>query len=68
MFTEGASPGLALVFDGYRDDQRDAFAQIGFLLLDQALGEYDVATRVGTIDFQPVGALHNPSLLPLSEL
>lgn len=35
---------------GYDEANRDTYAGIAFLLLDQALGEYDVETRVGFID------------------
>jgi hypothetical protein len=38
--------------DGYRESEHDRFAGVGFLMLDQALGEYDVETKVGGIDFK----------------
>jgi hypothetical protein len=40
---------IVLFIKGYKDT--DAEKKIGFLLLDQALGEYDVETKIGIIDF-----------------
>ncbi len=39
---------LELGFPGFNDDRRPTYTAIVYLLLDQALGEYDVETRVGT--------------------
>lgn len=43
--------GIALFIDGYRDSQ-PVYRQIGYLMLDEALGEYDVETKVGGILMQ----------------
>lgn len=43
--------GLMLFLDGYSMKDRDTWDQIGYLLLDAALGEYDVETHVGEILF-----------------
>ena len=37
--------------DGYSLKDRDNWDQIGYLLIDSALGEYDVETHVGEILF-----------------
>lgn len=37
---------------GYNANEHKTYAAIGYLLLDQALGEFDVETRVGEIRFQ----------------
>jgi hypothetical protein len=41
---------LVVFLPGYSNDQRNKFLGVTFLLLDQALGEYDVEMKVGAID------------------
>jgi hypothetical protein len=45
-----------------------AHLALGFLMLDCTLGEYDVATKLGTIEMQEVSKAGAAQLLPLSEL
>jgi hypothetical protein len=45
---------LTLFIKNYTEDQKNKYAGAAFILLDQALGEYDVETKVGYIDFQPL--------------
>lgn len=42
---------LTVTMPGYAQETSNAYKQIGYLMLDQALGEYDVETRVGAISF-----------------
>jgi hypothetical protein len=44
----GKVPGIYLFIPGFREDDAD-FKQIGYLLLDEVLGEYDVESRLGVI-------------------
>ena len=44
----GKMAGLHLFIPGFQESDVD-IKQIGYLLLDEALGEYDVETRVGLI-------------------
>ena len=44
--------------DAPDDAQHDIFAQTGYLLLEEALGEYDMETRVGAIGFGGVKSEH----------
>jgi hypothetical protein len=44
----GKRAGVYLFIPGFREDDLD-FKQIGYLLLDEALGEYDVESRLGLI-------------------
>jgi hypothetical protein len=44
----GKMAGVYLFIPGFREDDVE-FKQIGYLLLDRALGEYDVVTRLGLI-------------------
>jgi hypothetical protein len=43
---------LTLYLPGYSEHTQDKYKGIAFLFLDQALGEYDVETRVGYIDLK----------------
>lgn len=45
---------ITLFIENYTDDQRDFYLGHVFILLDEALGEYDVETKVGFIDLQPL--------------
>ena len=45
---DGKLAGVCLFIPGFRDDDVD-YKQIGYLLLDEALGEYDVESRLGLI-------------------
>ncbi len=47
---DGAKAGLTVFIPGYSKATHKAYAGIAFLFLDQALGEFDVETRVGFID------------------
>ena len=54
--------------DGYKEDEKSTWGQIGYLLLDEALGEYDVETKVGAIVFQSRESKHFERAHPLREL
>jgi hypothetical protein len=59
--------GLYLFIPGYTDERTDT-GQIGYLFLDEALGEYDVEMKVGLIKMFPPEA-HTPGpRYPLKEL
>jgi hypothetical protein len=47
---DGQKVGLTVFIPGYTQENHNTYAGIAFLLLDQALGEYDVETRVGFIE------------------
>lgn len=49
----GGKVDLTLFVPGYSEDARSAFLPIVYLILDEALGEYDVETYVGFIDIHP---------------
>ena len=51
MFKDGEKVGLVLFLDGYNDQEHEIYGNIGYLFLDEALGEYDVETKVGFIEF-----------------
>ncbi|MBO9685108.1 MAG: hypothetical protein J7598_00725 [Mitsuaria chitosanitabida] len=64
---DGQKVGLTVVIPGYTLASRKTYAGIAILLLDQALGEYDVETRVGSIDVRAPSAA-TASAVPLSRL
>ena len=45
---------LRIFMPGYSDHEREKYGTIAYLLLDEALGEYDAETKVSGIDFQPL--------------
>ena len=49
---DGEKVGITLFVEGYSPAEHERYAGIGYLLLDQALGEYDVETKVGFIEFK----------------
>lgn len=66
--TEPGKIGVLLFIEGYEDERRREFCQIGFLFLDHALGEYDVEMSVGFIDIQGFDSPHYEGSHPLVEL
>jgi len=65
---EGEHIGVEVHLPGYREGDEQAMG-IAFLLLDSALGEYVVMTRVGSVTLKPlVAGASDPSLRPLSEV
>jgi hypothetical protein len=68
VLSNGSDLGIYLFFDGYRESERTIWGQIGYLFLDQALGEYDVETKVGPIKFFPFSAHPEAARYPLPEL
>lgn len=60
--------GIVLFFDGYNEKEKSVFGQIGYLMLDEALGEYAVEMQVGFIEFQSRESKYFPQASPLVEL
>lgn len=50
VIPDGQKAGIIVFIPGYSPSSRDTYMGIAFLMLDQALGEYDVETRVGVIE------------------
>ncbi|HEX4985295.1 MAG TPA: hypothetical protein VFV71_04395 [Burkholderiales bacterium] len=68
MFADADKVGLILFFEEYTPEEEITFGQIGYLMLDEALGEYAVETRVGLIEFQPRTSEFFPQSSPLRNL
>lgn len=61
--------GIMLYLDGYAKGEKEGvLGQIGYLFLDEALGEFDVGTKVGTIVFFGRDSKYFERRRPLSEL
>lgn len=60
--------GIVLFFDGYGEAEHGTFGQIGYLLLDEALGELAVETQVGFINFQSRSSAYFEHASPLVDL
>ena len=65
---DGAKAGLTLFIDGYKETEHDKYARVAFLMLDQSLGEYDVETNIGFVEFRPTSAKSNLVKQPFSAL
>ncbi|HMC96120.1 MAG TPA: hypothetical protein VKG92_00560, partial [Flavobacteriales bacterium] len=44
-----AKLGLTVIIKGYKEADNDVYDQVAYLMLDGALGEYDMETKVGGI-------------------
>lgn len=60
--------GISMFIRGYEAQKHDTYAGICFLMLDQALGEYDVETRVGFVETKPFSAHSELEKKPVKEL
>jgi hypothetical protein len=67
LLDDGEKAGLYLFIPGFTKDDM-ALKQIGYLLLDQAVGEYDVETRLGLIEMFSPSDSTKGERFPLSEL
>ncbi len=54
LVRNGSKGDIVLYLPGYSQARQDDYHSLAFLFLDQALGEYDVETRVGVVDVRPV--------------
>jgi len=59
---------LTLYVRGYQPDQAKTYTGIVFLMLDQALGEYDVEMRVGLIQTKDYSESSTLEKVPLKDL
>jgi hypothetical protein len=67
LLTDGSTIGLKLFIPGFGEEKM-AIKQIVYLMLDEALGEYDVETKIGLIQMLPPESPTTPKRYPLSEL
>jgi hypothetical protein len=65
---DGDKAGITLFIKGYDESSHRTLGTIGFLYLDSSLGEYDVETKVGFVDFKPAEEQTTLVKRPISEL
>lgn len=68
LLSNGQMLGVRLFFHGYSQEERDVWLQIGYLLLDEALGEYDVEAKLGLVEFMPFDLHPDAPRVPLPDL
>lgn len=67
--TDGEHIDLILFVPGLSEDNRNEFVNASYVLLDMAIGEYDVSTKIRYIDHEPLTPTTDmEGLLPLTEL
>jgi hypothetical protein len=67
LLDNGKTAGVYLFIPGFREGDAD-WKQIGYLLLDDTLGEYDVESRLGLIKMHPPDAQTKGDRHPLEQL
>ena len=68
MKDEPGKVGILVFLEHYSSADHTLFGHAGFLMLDEALGEYDMETRVGAIDFLGRESPYFARSRPLAEL
>ncbi|MDD2916238.1 MAG: hypothetical protein PHH70_00130 [Candidatus Gracilibacteria bacterium] len=51
LYEDNQKVGIQIFIKDFTQDEYEIFAQIGYLYLDSALGEYDLETKVGFVEF-----------------
>lgn len=67
LISKGSLIGIQLFIPGFREDNT-TLKQIGYLMLDEALGEYDVETKIGPIKMLPPESPRTIQRYPFTEL
>jgi hypothetical protein len=60
--------GLLLFINGFDKKKKNAYHDIAYLFLDEAIGEYDVETFVGAIDIHDFDSEYFDKSIPIEEL
>jgi len=60
--------GITIFIEGLSKKNYNTYGQIGFLMLDQALGEYDVMTKVGFVEFKKMSKKSKITIYPITEM
>lgn len=68
LLSNGQELGIYLFFRDYSEEDARTWGQIGYLLLDEAPGEYDVETKLGPIKFFHASAHPDYERSPLPKL
>lgn len=65
---EDGQIGITVFLKGYNDKEIYTYGNAGFLYLDQALGEYDVETKVGAVGFKSTASARFAGAKPITNL
>jgi hypothetical protein len=68
LFEDGAKVSIIVLLKGYNKKEDELYIGGAFLFLDQVLGEYDVATKISTLDFMSFDSKYLEGSKPLSDL
>ena len=68
LYPDGDKLGVVLFFEHFSQDEYPLYGNLGYLFLDESLGEYDVETKLGFIEFQNTSSSHFEGARPLSSL
>lgn len=63
-----AKAGILLFIQDFKTTKDSLFEQAGYLILDSAIGEYDMETYIGAIDIVGFDSEHYSKSLPIDEL
>jgi hypothetical protein len=67
LFKDETKVGILLFIKNYDKDNK-IYMQLAYLFLDGALGEYDMETKVGWIEFSDFNSEHFPNAFPSNTL
>lgn len=65
---DGDRVALGVFIDGFSETKEHHYEQMAYLMLDEAIGEYDMETKVGGVEFFALHEARDASLRPLEEL
>ena len=65
---EPGKVGVHLFFENFQESLFNIYGQVGFIFLDGLLGEYDVSTKVGQIDFRAKDSVDASLIKPIKFL
>ena len=68
LYADDGKLGILMFLNGYSEAEAALYAHIGYLLLDEAIGEYDVETKLGFIEFSGTDSEHFGNAQPLRYL
>ena len=68
LFKDGDKLGIILMIDGYNEAQEFLFKNFAYLFLDEAIGEFDVETKMGFIIVESHESKYFERSSPITEL
>ncbi len=68
LYKDEEKIGVVLFFDSYSEKEHDIYGNLGYLFLDEAMGEYDVETKLGFIEFHNKSSEHFNGARKIKEL